>query len=151
LSKSLLGAFEAGDQRVGHWIKTVVVRGVSYPFPYKYRQAVWAPAAPEYATILRLAELYLVRAEARARMGDRVGTLADLNIVRRRAGLADIPATDEGDLVDWILKERRAELMAEWGHRWFDLKRMGQAKNALYPIPASERQSNPNLTQNPGY
>jgi hypothetical protein len=151
LSKSLLGAFETGDQRALHWIKTVVVQGVSYRFPYKYRQAVWTPAAPEYATILRLAELYLVRAEARARMGDREGALADLNIVRRRAGLADIPVTDDSDLIDWVLKERRVELMAEWGHRWFDLKRMGQAKNALYPIPASERQNNPNLTQNVGY
>jgi hypothetical protein len=61
-----------------------------------------------------------------------------------------------------IEKERRAEFIGEWGHRWFDLKRWGtidavlapvkadwQSNDALFPIPQSEINANPNLVQNP--
>jgi len=64
-----------------------------------------------------------------------------------------------------IEQERRIELLGEWGHRWFDLKRTGRAdvvlsglkpnwnsEDVLLPIPESEILSNANLLpQNPGY
>ncbi|HEY0175448.1 MAG TPA: RagB/SusD family nutrient uptake outer membrane protein, partial [Pedobacter sp.] len=69
-------------------------------------------------------------------------------------------------LLDAIAQERRVELFAEWGHRFLDLKRTGKAtailgvipakqpwdqNQLLFPIPSSEIQANPGLTQNPGY
>jgi hypothetical protein len=84
--------------------------------------------------------------------------------VRARAGLAPTTAGDVGSLLAAILHERQVELVAEWGHRWLDLKRMGMANavlggekpgwvgtDTLYPIPAAELTANPRLVQNPGY
>ena len=162
MQDGLLNSLEPGDQRAGVWIKKVVINGSEYVYPSKYRQAVWTDVDPEYEMVLRLGELYLVRAEARVQMGDRTGAVADLNAVRQRAGLAAV-AVNENDLVDAIMRERRVELMAEWGHRWLDLKRTGlangvlegkvgwKATDTLYPIPTSERLANPHLTQNAGY
>jgi hypothetical protein len=122
--------------------------------------------------VLRLAEMYLVRAEANARLGAPTATvLADINVVRARAGVAPLTAEsiDDGDpdtsvqdeLLAAVLEERRLEFAME-GHRFFDLRRiLGPAGAAefleipefrlLFPIPQSERDANPNLTQNPGY
>ncbi|MFN0049376.1 MAG: RagB/SusD family nutrient uptake outer membrane protein [Cytophagales bacterium] len=114
--------------------------------------------------ILRYSEILLIYAEA---SGSGVG-LASLNLVRQRAGVADI-ATGLSDqqFLDAVYKERRVELAFE-GHRWFDLLRhpndpeyfvkvMQKAgKNAssfnrFMPIPQSEIDANPSLTQNSGY
>ncbi len=122
--------------------------------------------------VLRLAEMYLIRAEANARLGAPTATvLADINVVRARAGVAPLTAEsiDDGDpdtsvqdeLLMAVLEERRLEFAME-GHRFFDLRRiLGPAGAAefleipefrlLFPIPQSERDANPNLTQNPGY
>ena len=94
--------------------------------------------------------------------------IADLDVIRKRAGLslvADInPGIAKDALLQMIYKERMTELFGEQGHRWFDVKRTGQAdtlysirktrwrKEAiLLPIPLGDRQKNPNLTQNEGY
>jgi hypothetical protein len=88
----------------------------------------------------------------------------DINVIRDRAGLSATTAQTREDLLNAIWQERRVELFIEWGHRWFDLKRTGQAgamlskikqgwtdTDVLYPIPYSETQLNPNMSQNPGY
>jgi hypothetical protein len=88
--------------------------------------------------------------------------LAAINAVRTRAGLPNLTAATP-NFVDAVIKERRYELAFE-DDRWFDLKRTGKllttpslvAKgvksfNVLLPIPQSERDANPSLTQNPGY
>ena len=161
LTDSLVRSFEAGDMRVVSWTKKLVLRGKTYIYPSKYRQTVWTGVNQEYGTVIRLAEMYLIRAEATARAGDMTGAAADLNLVRQRAGLGPVDAG--ADLLDAIMRERRAELFSEWGHRWMDLKRTDKADLALggkagwkatdvlYPIPASELLANPNLTQNNGY
>ncbi|RYG54138.1 MAG: RagB/SusD family nutrient uptake outer membrane protein, partial [Chitinophagaceae bacterium] len=94
--------------------------------------------------------------------------IADLDIIRARAGLTKIastnPNTSQSDLLDAILKERRSELFTEWGHRWMDLRRFGKLDAVmsaikpgwkpaaqLLPIPYSEILVNQNLKQNPGY
>lgn len=110
--------------------------------------------------MFRLAEMYLIRAEARAKAGNLTGALADLNVIRKRAGLADSAAATEADLINAIEKERRIELAFEGGHRWTDLRRYNklssagitQSFRALWPIPQREVLTTQNVvTQNPGY
>jgi len=118
--------------------------------------------------VLRLAEQYLIRAEARAKQGKIADAIGDLDEIRGRAGierLADInPTIVKEELLGKILEERRMELFTEWGHRWLDLKRTDKATeilgennpfwentDVLYPIPSEERMKNPNLSQNNGY
>ena len=116
--------------------------------------------------VLRLAEQYLIRAEARAEQNNLTGAVADLNIIRNRAGLPNTTAVTQGDILTAIMHERQVELFSEWGHRFFDLKRTGQANTVLgaiaskqpwntnqllYPIPVSETTNDAFLQQNPGY
>jgi hypothetical protein len=115
--------------------------------------------------VLRLAELFLIRAEANAQLNNVSNAVDDLNVLRTRAGLDLLPnSLSQQDCLNAVYQERRVELFAEWGHRWFDLKRTGQAdavlgtmkpawksSAVLYPIPFGEIQLNPLLTQNAGY
>src|SRR5699024_9452423 len=122
----------------------------------------------EFSMVMRLAEQYLIRSEARTQLGKLTGAIADLDKIRKRANLDLIinlkPSIDKGTLLDSIQVERQRELFSEWGHRWLDLKRTGTVSevlstkksfwedtDALYPIPEEERSKNPNLTQNIGY
>lgn len=164
VSPGLLAAFENGDQRKTQWLKNTTVNSVVYTHPFKYKVKTSATVT-ENQVMLRLAEVYLIRAEARLLLGDLTGARDDLNLVRNRAGLGASPAMTSPAIATAIRQERRVELFAEWGHRWFDLQRSGQidavmsaAKpglwqptDALCPIPQSEILRNVNLTQNPGY
>lgn len=156
-------ASEAGDARRTAWTATITYNNTMYTYPAKYR-SLTIGANAEYFTILRLAEQYLVRAEARAQQNNVPGSRADLLVVRQRAGLGATPANDKDALLLAVERERRIELNCEMGHRWFDLKRTGRinavlsavktnwkAESALYPVPADQRSRNGNLTQNPGY
>lgn len=108
--------------------------------------------------IVRLAEMYLTRAEANFRSGTSVGAApaADLNLVRARAGLAALPAASL--TLPVILKERHLELAFE-GQLINDLKRNKLSVGTLpfsspklvFPIPRREIDANGNLVQNPGY
>jgi starch-binding outer membrane protein, SusD/RagB family len=113
--------------------------------------------------VIRVSELYLIRAEARARQGGKDAlALADLNMIAQRAGLAAYVGLTGTSLTDAITAQRRLELAFE-GDRWFDMKRRGQpfiksTGNVLYddfrilaPLPVREIQSNANLVQNTGY
>ncbi len=115
----------------------------------------------DYFHHIRLAEVFLIRAEARARIGTNLaGAAADLNVVRTRAGLPNTTAATQSDLLDAILQERRVELAHE-GHRLFDLRRygrldlLGMTTNSFrvrLPIPLTEiLRSGPIMVQNPGY
>jgi hypothetical protein len=162
-SDFLLNAFENGDQRKIKWINSGLYSGNTYFYPYKYKSLTHGN---EYYTVLRLAEQYLIRAEARANEDDITNAVSDLNIIRQRAGLPSISATISVDsCINAILHERQVELFAETGHRWFDLKRIGKVNEVLgaekpnvwkptavnYPIPLSDIQKDQNLTQNAGY
>jgi len=104
--------------------------------------------------IIRLADTYLLEAEALNGSGARAQALLDA--VRARVGLPSVPVT-----LAAIKQERRMELAGE-GHRFFDLVRWGDAatrlasrgfqagKNEVFPIPARELQGT-KLVQNPGY
>jgi hypothetical protein len=164
LTNTLMNAFETGDQRKVHWTKSETLGSQVYSYPYKYKVNTVTATTQEYTTVLRLAECYLVRAEALARLGQVSEALADLNTIRNRAGLPPLTLTDQAAVLAAIGHERQVELFAEHGHRWLDLKRTQQVNvvlgseksgwqpyDALYPLPAQELQQNPSLVQNPGY
>jgi len=141
-----------------------VYNTVTYRYPYKYK-SLTSGANAEYYTVLRLAEQYLIRAEARAQQNNIGGAQSDVSIIRNRAGLANTTANTQAALLLAIEQERWVELNCEWGHRWFDLKRTNRVNTvigalkpatwkstaALYPIPSAEIGKNANLLQNPGY
>lgn len=116
------------------------------------------------AFILRIAEQYLIRAEAKLKKAtpDLRGALADLNKVRERAELEPLVIADVNTALLAVEQERKVELAFE-GHRWFDLIRTGRAaavlgisdqNKFLFPIPNSEILADPDLgpeDQNPGY
>jgi hypothetical protein len=167
LTDFLVNAFEPGDERKTAWIKSTVIGTTTYYYPFKYKIKSVTAGAPktEYSVVLRLAEQYLIRAEARTQLNKFAEAQADLNTIRKRANLANTSANDKASLLQAIEKERQIEFFCEWGHRWFDLKRTGridtvlgtikgsnwQSTDALYPIPQAEILSNSKLTQNPGY
>ena len=124
-----------------------------------YGNLYYRSPATDPAYIIRIAELYLVRAEARAQQNNLAGALADLNAVRDRAGLAASSAATQDDVLLAIENERRIEFALE-PHRWFDLVRTGRAAAVLgltdtnkyvLPIPATELLADNALEQNPGY
>jgi starch-binding outer membrane protein, SusD/RagB family len=90
-------------------------------YMYKYT-AVFTSFAPIH--YLRLAEMYLNRAEARVKAGDNAGALADVNVIRLRAGLTAVTGLSGQALFDEILKQRRIELAFE-GHNSYDYFRNG--------------------------
>jgi hypothetical protein len=100
--------------------------------------------------------MYLTRAEARAQQNNLTGALADLNVIRSRAGLAPSIAVTQADILTAIIKERRLELAHE-GQRFFDQRRVNQTGitqtfRNLFPIPQAEiLTSNGVVTQNPNY
>lgn len=164
LTNNFMASFEVGDQRKVHWTEAITDGTTTWYHPFKYKQAV-AGSSSEYSIVLRLGEIYLVRAEARAHSGDLIGAKEDLNVVRHLAGLADTSAITQSDLLDAVLQERRVELFTEFGNRFFDLKRYNMAQpilsvvksgwdvhDILFPIPETELTLNPHLLpQNPGY
>jgi hypothetical protein len=171
ISPQLMSAFEVGDQRKSKWVNSYSNGTGTWYFPYKYQAGQTATSVTEYTMILRLAEQYLIRAEARAQQGNTTGALADLNVIRNRAGLANyVGAIDKASLITAISHERQVELFVE-GDRWINLKRAGtidavmggptgvcvakggiwNTNQQLYPILVTDIQNNANLVQNQGY
>lgn len=79
---------------------------------------------------IRLADVYLLYAEACLETGDDPTATTYINKVRQRVGLADYPYAGAGDLRTALRHERRVELGME-GHRWFDLCRWGIAQQVM--------------------
>ncbi|MCE6991409.1 RagB/SusD family nutrient uptake outer membrane protein [Dyadobacter sp. CY323] len=121
--------------------------------------------------MLRLADLYLIAAEAEARLnGPTPLAYQYINAIRSRAGLANLKAgLSKDDFINAVLQERSWEFFAE-GDRWYDLTRTNQfltiipkavnevypvrtplAKHRYYPIPLDEIRANPKLEQNPDW
>lgn len=124
-----------------------------------YGNLYYRSPATDPAYIIRIAEEYLIRAEARAQLNKLDVAAADLNTVRDRAGLTATTATSQADILLAVENERRIEFALE-GHRWFDLVRTGRAAAVLgvtdanklvLPIPVDQLNVDPALTQNPGY
>ena len=124
------------------------------------------------AKLVRVAELYFIRAEAYAKSGNLTEAARDVNAIRqaRMDHPTDWHFSSQKQAIEKILEEKRREMCYE-GTRWFDLKRNGlpitrgekdrfkQGKPVLpaddyhwlFPIPQSEIFANDNMQQNPGY
>jgi hypothetical protein len=141
--------------------------GNSPTIEYLDKWNAWKGNFAQNLPVMRVAELYLIRAEARAEQNKLTEGLADLNVLRAARGVPAVAAGTKQQLIDAILLERRLELAYE-GHRFYDQKRRGLAitrpsavgANAtvpytdfriLAPWPQSQVQLNPLLEQNPGY
>lgn len=176
LDNNLYAAFESGDKRLVNWVGTFTAGSSSWHYPLKYRVKTGSSPSTEYSVVLRLAEQYLIRAEARIQQSKVSQGIEDLNIIRARSRAAStslvpnplpqLSATlSKADALLAVEKERRIELFSEWGHRWLDLKRTNrvdvvlaplrgpnwQSTDVLYPIPATELLNAIHLKQNPGY
>ena len=164
LNSALYNSFEAGDLRLTSWVKTNKSGTKTFNYPFKYKNNALATSATEGYVLLRLAEIYLIRAEAELNQGDLNDAISDLNLIRNRAGLANTGASDASSIFAAIQNERQHELFCEGGNRWFDLKRwnlagavLGSEKTTwnpngqLYPVPVYQIDADPNLNQNPGY
>jgi starch-binding outer membrane protein, SusD/RagB family len=142
--------YKPGYQDTGYFIKkfmptTADVTTGGGDAVLNYKQNVY---------VMRLADTYLMEAEALGGTGPRAQALLDA--VRARVGLPSVPVS-----INAIMAERRLELACE-GHRWFDLVRTGRAaavlasrgfvagKNEIWPIPLKELE-NTKLVQNPNY
>jgi len=167
IQEGLYNDFEDEDMRKIKWIK--IVNGFICPYKYKIGQS---SEQIENLMVLRLAEQYLIRAEARLHLNVISGANSaceDLNVIRNRAGLNNYTSTNATDVLEKIVHEKKVEFFSEWGARWFDLKRwelidkvmavVSQEKEsmwnknwALFPIPLeSAIKRNPGLKQNDGY
>lgn len=122
--------------------------------------------------VMRVAEMYLIRSEARAELGDLTGAVADYNLLRsaRITPYTNAIFPSKTDAINAIYAERARELCFE-GFRYFDHLRRGlditrpasdvQSSawqnlpasdfRMLFPIPQASMLSNPNMVQNPGY
>ncbi|MDQ2657416.1 MAG: RagB/SusD family nutrient uptake outer membrane protein, partial [Bacteroidota bacterium] len=138
--------FEAGDLRTDISVDTY--EGLDVVNKYPSGQQGTDPII-----ITRLAEMYLVSAEAQGLAG-----IGRLNELRAARGLDPVSASSDEEYLDLVLEERRRELFAE-GFRWVDLVRTGKAKEVLgiqdrevlMPIPETELLLNERLEPNDGY
>lgn len=106
--------------------------------------------------LFRISEMYLIAAEGKGMSGQKW-----LNEIRKERGLSELNAANEEEMLDYVLEERRHELMGE-GHRWYDLVRTGkfvstinssevQDYHCLFAIPQAQITLNDLLVQNPVY
>ena len=121
----------------------------------------WRTTGDDPTYILRIAEQYLIRAEARAKKStpDLSGALSDLNAIRTRATVPALNGVSVADVILAIERENRVEFAFE-GHRWFNLTRTKRAGTVLgvtdtrkwiFPIPYNDLQADKDLIQNPSY
>ncbi len=162
-TQDIMDLYSSNDVR-SRLIRTI--RGDQYIYKFPGRQNFPGLTSPR---ILRLSEVVLNRAEARAKLGNIPGALTDLNRIRARAGIGNITPPDD-QVLDEVLLERRRELAFE-GHRSFDIFRnerdlvriecnLPNGRNCMvpfssnltaFPIPISELNANPRMQQTEGY
>lgn len=152
-TSDFIQSFETEDVRLA---STVAYDDANLPYGIKYNDV---SGGTDRVFVLRLAEMYLLRAEALAYTnGDIANIQADINKIRNRAGLANTSAASLDELKLAIENECRHEFAFE-GHRWSDLVRTKRAtalfgidpNYTLFPIPLSEMQTNNKMEQNQGY
>ncbi len=164
VNPELVALYPSGDIRLS-LLKNATVSGIQLQFLDKWNanKGNFAQNLP----VIRLAELHLIRAEARAEQNNIAGGLAELNALRAARGVPAATAANRQQLIDAIMLERRLELAYE-GHRFYDQKRRGMdiqrpsaiGANATVPYtdfrilaqwPTAQVNLNPLLQQNPGY
>jgi len=148
IKESFLDNFEAGDQRLAVYNEDSDGSLRVDKFDNLYGNV----------RVVRLAEMYLIRAEANLHLTTKMGTatpLQDVNTIRSRAGLDPLITVTLAD----VYKERELELAFEGGFFLHDARRLKQNVGTLpynspklvFPIPTLELNANKNLIQNEGY
>ncbi len=146
-STELINSFETGDLRLG---SSIAYDDKNKPYCIKYNDVA---GGADNVQVIRIEEMYLLRAEARAYTDGNIADIqADINYIRNKAGLANTSASNHTDLKIVIENERRHEFAFE-GHRWLDLVRTNRATQVLgissdhlfFPIPIFELQTNKKL------
>ncbi len=137
---------DAGDlRRTAFFYKQDEVHmagGTDYAVPYKFRKAIYnidqsSEAGKSFLSLdanyvyWRLADIYLLRAECLNKLGRTAEAMADLNVIRARAGAAAYPANGESDLKRAIFHEREREFVMENDTRYYDILRNGYIKTDL--------------------
>ncbi|RZJ93310.1 MAG: RagB/SusD family nutrient uptake outer membrane protein [Hymenobacter sp.] len=121
-SPSLIAAHAVGDLRLPINNSTATA-GTTL----KYTRTA---SRDDYFNVVRYAEVVLTIAEAAAQTGDLSTATTNLNVIRKRAGLANTTATTAAGLITDILLQRRLELAYE-GHYWIDLRRTNTVQSSL--------------------
>lgn len=144
------------DATIGGSRKVLIAKATSNLW---YGQLYYRSPATDPSYIIRIAEVYLIRAEARAQQTNYTGAQDDINAVRERADLTPITVSTTEEAILAIEKEIRFEFFAE-PHRFFYLVRnelleeklnITNPKKALLPIPNPQIVVDNVLVQNPGY
>jgi hypothetical protein len=133
----------------------------------------WSGGSGDNLVLVRMADIILLKAEALNQLSQTALAIPLVNAIRARVNLSPITVSTQSDVALAILKERRLELVFE-GQRWNDLLRYGAqytvglmnnqvdgsgnslgyqvtADKLLFPVPQTDRDNNPNLSQNNGY
>ena len=129
---------ERADNNVKYYVRieNAVNKRNGFPKRYIYKCSLQEEQAQLWSPVLiRLAEVYLNRAEANYHLDNESAALADINVIRSRAQIptrvmSDLPA--DKTVLDWVLSERRLELAWE-GHRKLDIFRNGLTLDRRYP------------------
>lgn len=163
LTPALVSSFADDDLRKLAWMTKVSFNGSSWYRPYKYKN-LSGTNTNEYSIVFRLEEVYFILAESLAKQNRTDEALPYLNATRERAGLTALTSLSSEDFITELLAEKRCEFFTEFGHRFFDLKRLGRLDGlkavkpnwegfkSLWPLPQNELLLNTNLSpQNPGY
>ena len=169
-TQAFIDSYENGDTRLSDYVD---VDSGANPFYFTTKYEVSSTGPNDGGSdhlIMRFSDVVLKYAEMLNENGQTPEAITQLNRIRTRAGLAGTTASSQTDVRNAIRLERRFELFGE-GHRWFDLKRYGNAvevmnaffestgattrineNNVLLPIPQSQIDTDPGvITQNPGY
>lgn len=167
VTTDLIDLYEEGDDRLNFIYEGPT--GEMYQSKFLEQDGVPGLHSPK---ILRIAEMYLIRAEAAAQLNKGSQAIADLNAIRTKRGASALTGVPAGEILEAVLAERRRELAFE-GHTKFDLWRNGidlvrdqcntgkeltapctleaTSNYTVYPIPRREVDVNQNIVQNPGY
>ncbi|WP_294142804.1 RagB/SusD family nutrient uptake outer membrane protein [uncultured Sanguibacteroides sp.] len=121
------------------------VEQTTYAYPYKWREGFYRSAdngEKEWQTlranamVWRLADIYLLRAECYAKIGNEPGAKSDLNEVRNRAHAVPYPSSEDRDIQYAVFKEREKELIFE-GRHYYDIIRNGE-EYIMKELPAGQ-------------
>jgi tetratricopeptide (TPR) repeat protein len=168
-SEEFVNLYETGDTRNDDYVG---LDATANPFYFSLKYEVSATGVNDGGSdyyVIRYADVLLKYAEALNESGSTAEAIPYINMIRNRAGLGNTSASSQSEVRDAIEMERRFEFIGE-GHRWFDLKRTGKAietmnqwfesndknvvissKNLFLPIPQSQIDTDPAITQNTGY
>lgn len=155
-TRSFYDSYDPNDLRVGVYVDTIAT-GVAFANKFGTTSVNPDDGGADFI-LLRYSDVVLMYAEALNENSKTSLALNQLNSIRTRAGLPNSAASTQEEIRDAIADERCFELIGE-GHRWFDLLRTDQALLTLgidstfllFPIPQSQIDTDPAITQNPGY